>query len=114
MTSLGVDKCVDRYQAPEEISQEIKDTTKGRLVYAVDCVGSGTAARCEVALEEADGDWIGEGHLLALAGNPKKKEEQGAVREGKKREVKVHKISFSTTVSGEMRSRFTSLSSKRL
>lgn len=91
---------MDRYQSSEVISQEIKEATEGNLAYAMDCVGSETATRCQQALEDADGDWVGQGQLIALAGNPKKKvEETSSVKEGKKREVEVHRISFSTTVS---------------
>ena len=67
-------------------------TKGGRLRYALDCVGSKTADLCQSAMLAGaqDGE---KKHFLGLAGNPKQ-----ALPEGSN--VVIHRISFSTTVSG--------------
>ena len=84
LRSVGVSACVDRFTNPDDLLAEISNITQGKLAYAIDCVGSKTATLCHAALDNG-------GQLVALAGNPKP--------EPSSKDVTVHKISFSTTVS---------------
>ena len=82
--SIGVSACIDRHQPPSDILDSISSRLNGgRLRYALDCVSSTTADLCLQALQSSPG--VKE--LICLAGNPKA--DAG--------EVKVHRISFSTT-----------------
>lgn len=84
LRSIGVSACVDRHQPAQAILDSISSHLEGgRLRYAMDCVSSTTADLCLKALQSSPGN----NELICLAGNPKA--EAG--------EVKVHKISFSTT-----------------
>ncbi|CDW99376.1 hypothetical protein, partial [Sporisorium scitamineum] len=87
LTSFGVSAFIDRHQPPSSILSSITSILSqqgGRLRYAMDCVSSSTANLCLEALRSNEGEGK---ELICLAGNPKA--EPG--------EVKVHKISFSTT-----------------
>ncbi|KAL9937151.1 hypothetical protein V8E36_004386 [Tilletia maclaganii] len=106
LASIGAEACLDRYSEPAELLDQIRTKTEGKLAYAVDCVGSKTAAFCEQALREANGDWSGLGQLCCLAGDPKTKSgEQGDaaadLSQRLVRDIKIHKISFSTTFYGD-------------
>ncbi|SNX87297.1 uncharacterized protein MEPE_06007 [Melanopsichium pennsylvanicum] len=87
LSSNGVTECIDRHQPYESIISSISSIIAsggGRLRYAMDCVSSSTADLCLQALKDNGAD---QAELICLAGNPKAEPEQ----------VKVHKISFSTT-----------------
>ncbi|KAK0562479.1 hypothetical protein OC844_002692 [Tilletia horrida] len=105
LTSIGAEVCLDRFSEPAALLDDIRSKTEGQLAFAVDCVGSKTAAFCERALKEANGDWSGVGQLCCLAGDPKVKPgEQPATQDLEQRlvrDVKIHKISFSTTFYGD-------------
>lgn len=96
LRSLGAELILDRYSTSGELRIQLHAATSGRLAYAVDCVGSKTAAFCEAALQDADGEWEGEAQLVCLAGNPKP--QAAKVGQRSVRALKTHKISFSTTV----------------
>ncbi|PWN53227.1 GroES-like protein [Violaceomyces palustris] len=99
LKSLGVTECVDRFGSEEEILDSIHQKTGGRLGFAIDCVGSKTSATCYRALKRAGGNGRqGHGQMVCLAGNPKPEVIESKI-EG--RDVKVHKISFSTTFYGD-------------
>lgn len=101
LKSLGVTHCLDRFNPAEQLLEEIHSVTKGRLRYAIDCVGSTTAALCHRALQRADGPWDGDGQFLGLAGNPKRpRQEDEEEEEQGLRAVTTHRISFSTTFYG--------------
>ncbi|KAE8214302.1 hypothetical protein CF327_g2269 [Tilletia walkeri] len=105
LTSIGAEVCVDRFLPAEELLDTVRAKTQGQLAFAIDCVGSKTAAICERALKEANGEWAGVGQLCCLAGDPKVKPgEQPAdadLQQRLVRDVKIHKISFSTTFYGD-------------
>ncbi|CAD6980597.1 unnamed protein product [Tilletia controversa] len=106
LTSIGAEFCVDRFLPEEELLDTVRAKTEGQLAFAIDCVGSKTAVVCERTLKEANGDWSGVGQLCCLAGDPKVKpgEEPAAdLQQRLVRDVKIHKISFSTTFYGDER-----------
>lgn len=96
---IGVHACVDRYLPAGEILSAIADITRaerGRLDYALDCVGSTTAGICWEALRagalpgEADEE-VPPAQLICLAGNPKRTREDddsaGAAGSSKERKT---------------------------
>ncbi|GAC97571.1 protein TOXD [Pseudozyma hubeiensis SY62] len=88
LTSIGVTACIDRHQGNEPILASISSLLAergGQMRYAMDCVSSKTSDLCLNALHANPGGAAKE--LICLAGNPKA--DAG--------DVKVHKISFSTT-----------------
>lgn len=89
-SAAGVSACVDRHLEPAQQLAQIRELTGGRLRYAVDCVGSSTATLCGQALQQSD---VPDVEFIGLAGNPKPAGET-------RKEIKVHKISFSTTIYG--------------
>ncbi|KAK0548910.1 hypothetical protein OC846_002506 [Tilletia horrida] len=106
LKSIGAEICLDRYKEPAELLDAIREQTAGQLAFAIDCVGSKTAVVCERALKEANGDWAGVGQLCCLAGDPKVKpgeqqETDADLAQRLVRDVKIHKISFSTTFYGD-------------
>lgn len=92
---VGAHACVDRFLSAGKLLEEVKRITGGKLRYAMDCVGSSTAAICEAALRSTGAEGT---QLICLAGNPKA-QPGAAPKDGPP--VKVHKISFSTTIYGD-------------
>lgn len=108
LQSLGADACVDRFLSSQEILQSVRDITgqEGRVDWALDCVGSSTAALCQEILStsgRSDGEAEEQeeaGQLICLAGNPKRPREEEAKEAGASatpRSITIHRISFSTT-----------------
>ncbi|PWN38729.1 hypothetical protein IE81DRAFT_79221 [Ceraceosorus guamensis] len=103
---VGVEAVIDRHLSSDAILDQIQEITKGSLEYAIDCVGSKTAAVCEAALRRANSRDGRAGQLICLAGNPKAPttsgggEVQGA-KEGFLQQPVLHKLSFSTTIYGD-------------
>ncbi|SPO23691.1 uncharacterized protein UTRI_03781_B [Ustilago trichophora] len=90
LRSIGVTVCIDRHQPPAAILSSILSTLAshgGKLRYAMDCVSSSTSDLCLEALQQTAPTGSEQGELICLAGNPKAEVKQ----------VKVHKISFSST-----------------
>lgn len=92
---VGAHACVDRFLSADKLLEEVKRVTGGKLRYAMDCVGSSTAGICEAALRSTGAEGT---QLICLAGNPKNPA-GAAPKEGPA--VKLHKISFSTTIYGD-------------
>jgi hypothetical protein len=112
---LGADACVDRFLSSEQILQSVKDVVgqdgEGTVDWALDCVGSTTAALCQEILitsRRPHGEGQGEeeaGQLICLAGNPKRPRQEDEVEDSRSRSappatprsITIHRISFSTT-----------------
>lgn len=118
LTSLGATHCIDRYLEPEEIQAKVIELVGDEdITYCLDAVGSKTATICHGILCSAGKK---QGQMICLAGDPKPKSinedhnRPAKMRRnaaGKKsgidvlkelnRNVKIHKISFSTTFYGD-------------
>ncbi|PWN20700.1 GroES-like protein, partial [Microstroma glucosiphilum] len=111
LQSLGADACIDRFLSSEAILHSVRDITgqEGVVDWALDCVGSSTAALCQEILStsrRALGEGEGQeeaGQLICLAGNPKRPREEEEVEKSRAAEpaapraITIHRISFSTT-----------------
>lgn len=109
--SIGVDVCVDRYGSEAEILNQVNQavrggegsqkTPPGRLLYALDCVGSTTAALCQRALQDGAHSDGPSPQLICLAGNPKRLRDSDETSDATRAQVITHRISFSTTFYGQ-------------